>query len=277
MKPGVHPITSGAAEILPDPWEPGVWLLKVNGVESSQLNPDTPERMGFEYMRWAAAVLQHRFPTTADRLRVLHLGGAGCTFARWVTHTYPQAHQVAVELDAGLAELARAHFELPRAPQLKIRVGEAGEVLAGMQPGTREVVFRDVFAPSVADPAVHVTPEHLCGVPAAQAAARVLTGKGVYVLNIGGGPRLDSVRQEVAALAAVFEHVEVMADPAMLKGRRRGNVIAAAAHTPVAVESLGGRAALARALRSDALPAHLVDSVPSFTAGAAPLTTPLRP
>ena len=268
IEAGTFPISSGTATIEPDPWSPGAWLLRVNGVESSQLNPETPEEMGFEYMRWAAAVLRHRFPT-GRRIRVLHLGGAGCTFARWVSAVYPQAHQVAVELDAGLAELARTHFDLPRAPQLKIRVGEAGEVMAGMHPDTREVVFRDVFAPASAEPdALHVTPEHLTGTTAAASAASVLASGGVYLLNIGGGPDLTSVRQEVAALREVFAHVEVMADPTMLKGRRRGNVIAAASDLPLTDESLGGRSALARTLLSDPVPARLVDSVEKFTAGA---------
>lgn len=270
IEAGTFPISSGTATIEPDPWSPGAWLLRVNGVESSQLNPDTPEEMGFEYMRWAAAVLTHRFPTDL-RIRVLHLGGAGCTFARWVSAVYPQAHQVAVELDAGLAELARTRFDLPRAPQLKIRVGEAGEVLAGMHPGTREVVFRDVFAPASDEPdALHVTPEHLTTTAAAASAASVLTAGGVYVLNIGGGPDLTSVRQEVAALREVFAHVEVMADPTMLKGRRRGNVIAAASDAPLTDDALGGRAALARTLLSDPVPARLVDSVDTFVAGVRP-------
>ncbi|MDY6056017.1 spermidine synthase [Micrococcus sp.] len=289
ITPGTFPISSGAAEILPDPWTDGVFLLKVNGVESSQLNPDRPETLGFEYMRWSAAVLRHRFAPDVDRLRVLHLGGAGCTFARWVTHVWPQAHQLAVELDAGLAALARERFALPRAPQLKIRVGEAGEVLAGLRPETREVIVRDVFAPEDLPfptpersgdlpfpererrgEGVHVTPAHLTGLTAAAHAARVLVPGGVYLLNIGGGPDLTSVRREVAALTATFPHVEVMADPAMLKGRRRGNVIAAASTLPLAAEALGGRAGLARDLLADALPARLVDDVGRFVAGAAP-------
>ena len=68
-------------------------------------------------------------------------------------------------------------------------------------------------------------PTELSAADAAAHAARVLVPGGVYVLNIGGGPDLTSVRQEVAALCEVFPHVEVMADATMLKGRRRGNVI----------------------------------------------------
>ncbi|CAM3712201.1 spermidine synthase [Micrococcus flavus] len=281
ITPGTYPISSGVATIEPDPWTDGVFLLRVNGVESSQLNPDRPQTLGFEYMRWAAAVLTHRFAPGAAPLRVLHLGGAGCTFARCVTHAHPGAHQLAVELDAGLAALAREQFDLPRSPQLKIRVGEAGQILAGLRDATREVVFRDVFAPQdgpgAAPDAPHVTPAHLTGADAAAHAARVLTPGGVYVLNIGGGPDLTSVRREVAALTAAFAHVEVMADPAMLKGRRRGNVIAAASDRPLARDELGGRAGLARALRSDALPAQLVDDVAAFTKGLAPDPTPLVP
>ena len=44
---------------------------------------------------------------------------------------------------------------------------------------------------------------------------------GLYILNCGDGPSLDGARAEVAALFEVFEQVCLVADAAMLKGRRR--------------------------------------------------------
>nr|WP_241247773.1 fused MFS/spermidine synthase [Micrococcus sp. KRD096] len=186
-------------------------------------------------MRWAAAAVRAHWPEPTP-LRALHLGGAGCALARWVDHAYPGSHQTAVEIDAGLAALARERFGLPRAPALRIRVADAAEVLATAHPASRDLIIRDVFAPDPTDltGARHITPPGLTGLDAARAAARVLAPGGLYVLNVGGGPDLTSVRADVAAVVAAFEHVEVIADPPMLKGRRRGNVIVAASDAPVA-------------------------------------------
>lgn len=252
--PGVYPIDAGTAEISEDPFTPGCWLLTINGAESSQLNPDQPTVLGFEYMRWIAAVIEHRF-TTDTPLKVLHLGAAGCTLARWITALYPGAHQTAVEYDAGLAALARDRFGLPRAPALKIRVAEAGEVLAAGYPDTRDVIIRDVFADD--DAGRPTTPAHLTGVEPAQHAARQLGAHGVYLVNYGGGPGMSEALVEQQALAEVFAHVVAIADPAMFKGRRRGNVIFACSQSPLTVTELGGESALTRALLSDPVPAQL--------------------
>lgn len=282
--PGVHAISHGTAEIREDPYEPGAFVLYVNGVESSPLDPDHPERMGFEYMRWAAAAVRAHWPDPVP-LRALHLGGAGCALARWVDHAHPGSHQTAVEIDAGLAALARERFGLPRAPALRIRVADAAHVLATARPASRDLVIRDVFAPDPADltGARHITPPALTGLAAAQAAARVLAPGGLYVLNVGGGPDLGTVRADVAAVVAAFEHVEVIADPPMLKGRRRGNVIVAASDVPVARSAADApagadpRDALARALRTDAFPVRLAEDPRGFPAGVPAGQTGLRP
>ena len=168
IEPGVHAITHGTAEIREDAFEPGAFILYVNGVESSPLDPERPERMAFEYMRWAAAAVRAHWPEPTP-LRALHLGGAGCALARWVDHAYPGSHQTAVEIDAGLAALARERFGLPRAPALRIRVADAAEVLATAHPASRDLIIRDVFAPDPTDltGARHITPPGLTGLDAA--------------------------------------------------------------------------------------------------------------
>lgn len=275
IEPGVFPIDSGTAEILPDPWTDGAWLLTVNGAESSQLNPQDPLELGFEYMRWMAAVMMHRWsPEQAPR--ILHLGGAGCTLARWAAAWYPQARQTAVELDAGLAALARDRFALPRAPQLRIRVEEAGVALARAPQARWDVVIRDVFAGP--DRETHRTPAHLMGIAAAQQAARVV-GDGIYLVNHGGGPDLTEARREAATLRTAFSTVVAIADPQMLKGRRRGNIVFAATNRHGAGTGTGsgldalagtGQDALVRHLLADPLPARLVEPLDRFAAGAAP-------
>ncbi len=274
IEPGVYEIDSGTAEIRSDPFTPGAWELLLNGVESSQIIPDEPQRLGFEYMRWIAIAIGFRYPQDAA-LRFLHLGGAGATLARWGADRYPNSRHTTVEMDAKLTELARNNFGLPRAPIVKMRVAEAGQVLAETRPESWDVIIRDVFIGTTRGD--HITPMHLTGLEAAEKAASAVGTDGAYVLNYGGSPNLNPARAEAAALAQVFAHVTLISDATMFKGRRRGNIVMVGTQTPLADPDLGGMDALTAALRSEPLPAQAKFDVATtnFIAGTPPSLTPL--
>lgn len=254
-RPGVWQIATGTVELVPDDLTPGAWTVMINGVPSSHVDPARPDRLDFEYMRWMAAVLRMHVPRHLDpeRLRVLHLGGGACSMARWTAQEWPTARQVVVELDTRLVELVREWFDLPRAPLLRIRAGEAREVTESLSESTREVIIRDVFAGSE-------TPEPLTTVEFTRAVERVLAPGGVYLVNVGDHPQLNGVRAEIAGLRAVFEHVAAVADPAMFKGRRRGNVVLAASHNPLPAAGSPEAAEMTRSLLVDPVPAQYKDS-----------------
>ncbi|MFI7480829.1 spermidine synthase [Kocuria sp. M1R5S2] len=268
---GSYEISTGTAELVPDEYAPGSWVLHVNGVPSSHVDPGHPERLDFEYMRWVAALVDAHVAAHLDpsALRVLHLGGGACSLARFLAHAHPSARQVVVELDARLAELVREWFDLPRAPLLRIRVGEARAVTESLTPATRDVVVRDVFAGAV-------TPEPLTTVEFARHVDRVLAPGGLYVLNCGDTRDLAGARAEAAALSEVFEHVAAVADPAMLKGRRYGNIVLAASHAPLPAEGTPAGATLTHELLGGAVPAQYKDGawVRSFVAGTPPRRDP---
>ena len=122
---GEFPIDTGTAVIEADPYGANRYILKVNGVPSSHVDLDDPTYLDFEYMRWMEPIFTIGFPAgqfdgRARKLRVLHLGGGGCSMARWVAASYENARQVVVELDAKLAELVRVNFEVPRAPLVRL-------------------------------------------------------------------------------------------------------------------------------------------------------------
>ena len=102
-----------------------------------------------------------------------------------------------------------------------------------------------------------ITPEH---------AKRLLVPGGVYVVNSGDAPALSNAREDAATIAAAFKHTVIIADPAMLKGRRYGNMIIAGSDAPFDDDP-----GLARRLLGGAVPAHLWDDpkVRAFAAGAA--------
>ncbi|WP_313814543.1 fused MFS/spermidine synthase [Glutamicibacter sp.] len=263
---GSYPIDTGTAEIEADPYGANRYILKVNGVPSSHVDLDDPTYLDFEYMRWMEPIFAIGFPAEdfdgrARKLRVLHLGGGGCSMARWVAATYENARQVVVELDAKLAELVRTNFEVPRAPLVRLRVGDAGQVLPTLSDDSRDVVIRDVFAGST-------TPRQLTTVDYARQAQRVLDAGGVYVMNCGDTADLAGAKAEAATLLSVFEHVALIADPPMLKGRRYGNIVFLASDEPLALGP-----AFERSLRTAPLPAQLVSgaAVARFAGDAAPI------
>jgi spermidine synthase len=258
---GEFSIDTGTCELEPDPYSPNGWVLRVNGVPSSHIDLDDPTRLDFEYMRWIAALVDARWDPAA-KLRALHLGGGACSLPRYLAAVHPQARQVVVELDGKLAELVRQWFDLPRAPLVRIRVGEAREVTRSLTEASRDLIVRDVFAGSR-------TPLPLTTVEFTREAKRVLAPDGVYIVNCGDGPDLRMARREAATIASVFAVTAVIADPAMLKGRRYGNIIIAGSDAP-----LGGDPNLVRGLLGGGVPAHLWqdEQVRRFASGAQPLT-----
>jgi spermidine synthase len=144
---------------------------------------------------------------------------------------------------------------------VRIRVADARAVLEEVPAGSFDVVVADLFDGGR-------TPAHLTSAEFAAAAARALGPSGIYAANIGDGPPLAHARARVAAVCSVFPHACLIADAAVLRGRRFGNlVIAAARHTlPLA--------ALARRTAADPFPARLVHGgdLGRFAAGAKPIT-----
>ena len=241
----MHAIDTGAAEIVRDPTSPHAYVLLVNGVESSHLDLDDPEWLDFEYLRWMAAVIDAHVPADV-RVSALHLGAAGCSLARHLIAVRPSSHHLAVDIDAALVRGVRAWFALPSAPSLRLRAGDARAVTETLSAASRNVVVRDVFAGAQ-------TPRPLTTLEFTLSVRRLLRPGGVYLLNCGDLPTLDMARSEAATVAAAFSHVAITADPAMLKGRRRGNVVIAGGDTPV--DGPG----LARTLLGGAVPASLWD------------------
>ena len=256
--------TDGRVELLADLDRPGSWMLLVDGISQSHVDLDDPRHLDLEYMQRLGHLIDLAAPAGTP-LRVLHLGAGGLTLARYVAATRPGSRQLAVEADAEVARLVRQRLPVaraqPAAGRIGVRLGDARAVLERLPAGSYDVVVADVFAGDR-------TPAHLTSVEFTRAAARVLAPAGVYAVNVGDGPPLAHARGRVAAVHAVFPHVCVMAEPAVLHGRRFGNLVVAGARRELPL------AGLTRRLAADPFPARLVagSELGRFTAGAAPIT-----
>ena len=230
---GRHPISTGEAELVADHSDPARWTLLVNGVPSSPVQLDDPTLLEFEYLRWMADVVDLAWPERAP-LGVVHLGAAACALPRYVEATRPGSSQVAVELDGELARLVRTWLALPRSPRLRIQVADAREGLARRRDASADAVVRDVFAGDM-------TPDHLTTSEFVADAARVLAGDGVYLANVADSPPLDMLRAELATLQHVFAHTALVAETAMLRGRRYANAVLVGSRRPLPLAELGRR------------------------------------
>lgn len=233
------PTSLGTAELVRR--EDGILLL-LDGTESSYLDLRDPAHLDFEYHQQMDAVLSALMAAGAP-VRALHLGGAGCALARAWDATRPGSCQLAVEIDGLLASSVRRWFDLPRSPRLRIRVGDAARVLPGLRQGQWDVVVRDVFTRGEVPPS--------CRDEAFLAAClRALAPAGLLLVNTVSPPR-EALGEELGVLQGLFGGVLVVADPAVARGARRGNLVLAARREPFTHEQ--GRA-VERAVRRLPLP-----------------------
>ena len=260
---GARPGTGGPVELLADLDRPGSWMLLVDGISQSHVDLDDPRHLELEYMRRLGHLIDLTAPAE-EPLRVLHLGAGALTLARYVAAARPGSRQLAVESDEQVATLVRRRLPVgraqPGAGRIGVRMGDARAVLERLPTGSFDVVVADVFAGAR-------TPAHLTSVEFTRAAARVLAPEGIYAVNVADGPPLAHARGRVAAVRAVFPHVCVMAEPAVLHGRTFGNLVVVGAGLQLPV------AGLTRRLAGDPFPARLVEGteLDRFTAGAAPI------
>lgn len=235
--------------------------LFIDGVESSHHHLTEPTVLVFEYMQYIQAVMRAQMsgPFTLGRPRVLHLGAAGCSMARAIHAEWPSSHQVAIEMDERLAAYVRDWFDLPRSPALRIRVQDALDAVTTAPASRYEVIVRDAFSQ-------FTIPAHLTTTAYVSHVARVLSPGGIYLANCADHPPLTLTRREVATAREHFAHVGIITEPAILRGRRYGNIIIAASDRPF-------KGALHRILRTLPSPARLLvgAEITNFIAGHTPI------
>jgi spermidine synthase len=252
----------GWAELMPDPDRPGAFVLLLDGYPQSYVDPEDPTRLDFEYVRRLASIVDVAAPPAAP-LGVLHLGGGALSLPRYVAATRPRSSQRVVERDAALTALVRRELPLPRDADIRVRAEDARAAVEAYGPSRFDLVVGDVYGGGQ-------VPARLTTLEYARAVARLLRPDGMYAVNLADGKPLAFARGQVATLAAVFADVCLLAEPPVLRGRRFGNVVLAAALVP-------GRlpvADLAALAARDPFPARLVHGADlvRFAGGARPVT-----
>lgn len=252
-------VDHGTAKLMPDVDRKRAWLLTVDGAPQSYVDLDEPEHLEFEYARRLGHVLD-TLAQPGSPLDVLHLGGGALTLPRYLAATRPGSRQDVVETDRALLELVLEHLPLPDGSAVTLHTADARAWLEAAPSDSADVLVADVFGGSR-------VPAHLTSVAYAREAARVLRDGGVYLANLADAAPFAFLRSQLATFATEFEELALIAEPAVLRGRRFGNAVLVAAHHPV------DTAALARLTAADAFPARVEygPGIRAFVAGARPV------
>lgn len=267
-------VSSGTATLLPDPERARGWTLLIGEAPQSYVDLDEPAYLGFEYQRRIGHVIDVAAPPGRP-LRVLHLGGGALSLPRYVAATRPRSEQQVIEQDAELTGWVRAALPLERGRRIRVRGADARAGLAALPAEWADLVIADVFGGAR-------TPAHLTSVEFLHEVRRVLRPEGLYAANIADGPGaspsggagtppqrpLDHLRSQVATAQAAFGRTGLVADPAVLRGRRFGNAVLLATDGELPVAELTRRAA------SDPHPGRMEtgDALTGFAGGAREVT-----
>ena len=258
--PVTRTVDHGTAKLMPDVDRPRAWLLTVDGAPQSYVDLDDPGHLEFEYARRLAHVLDETGEPGAP-LDVLHLGGGALTLPRYLATTRPGSRQQVVEADGGLLELVAEQLPLPPGGAgIAVRRADARAALEAAPEASADVIVADVFGGSR-------VPAHLTSVAYARAAARVLRPGGTYAANLADGAPFTFLRSQLATFRTTFAHLCLIAEPAVLRGRRFGNAVLVASQGELPV------GALARRTAADAFPARVEHgaALERFTGHAAPV------
>lgn len=243
-------------ELLADADRPGGWLVLLDRIRQSYVDLEDPTYLDFEYVQAFADVIDALPP---GRLAITHVGGGGCTLVRYVAAQRPGSPQIVLEPDERMSELVRARLPFARGTRVRIRPVAGRPGVAALRRHSADVLVVDAFAGGRV-PADLTTAEFFAD------AARVLRPAGVLLMNVADGGRLQFTRRLVAATGTALPSLALRADPAVLKGRRFGNVVLAAAPAELPLEALVRAAARAmfpqRLLAGDELAAFVGDAPP---------------
>lgn len=209
-------VRTGVAELIRDPDVPGAWTLRLNGVAQSHVDTEDAQLVTFDYVRRMIDVIDTLAPP--GRIDVLHLGAGAMTAPRCLAAMRPMSTHLVIELDDELLSLVLQWIPLPPGDLIETVVDDAAVFLAQAADRSFDVVVADVFQGGI-------VPEQVSTGAFLADAARVLRPGGCYVANIMDGPPLEFARAQAALLRVAFPTAAVLADAAVLRGRRHGNLI----------------------------------------------------
>jgi len=216
------------AEIRADRWVRGAYELIVDGTPQSHVDISDPTHLAYEYVRRMGNLIDE-VAAPDQPITAVHFGAGALTLPRYIEATRRGSLQQVIELERDLVDFVRDEIPWDHAASIRVRYGDAREVLgrlpAGLD-GTADVVVVDVFTGAQ-------TPPHVTSVEFYREVARLLAPDGIMLVNVADGPPQRYARSQAATLTEAVGPVVVLAESSVFKGRRFGNFVIAAARAGI--------------------------------------------
>ena len=219
--------------LVPDPQHPGAFRVVFGETSQSWVDPARPDLLLFEYVVQVSLLFEHGLADVGqgERIRVIHIGGAGLSIPRWIAWRRPGTAQIVCEPDAGLTEEVRRKLPLPPRSGIKVRDVDGRSGVAMMPPHYANLVVLDAFD-GARVPGGLVTAEFL------DELVNLGRGRRMVIFNVTDSSPFRWTRRLAAGLAERWRHLLVGTESAVWKGRRFGNLLLAASGTRVDVPGL---------------------------------------
>ena len=166
-----------------DPARPDVRVLVLDDVTHAAVDLRDPTNLEFGYLRRFADATSGIRVERGAAIDVLHIGGGGFTFPRYLEANHPQARQVVLELDPRILEIAISELGYVPSERIDVRIGDARQTIRGLPSDSYDLVFGDAFGGLA-------VPWHLTTTAFLDEVARVLRPGGAYVANLIDYPPL---------------------------------------------------------------------------------------
>lgn len=209
-----------SAQITPDPHVPGGFLLSVDGVAQSQVTPDRPDQLHFEYIRRIGHLID-TFRPPGQALSALHLGAGALTLPRYIAHTRPGSRSQVIEWEPDLVDYVRKHLPWDKRWSIRLRYGDAREVSQRLPHGLRgnvDLLVVDVFSGNQ-------TPSHLTTREFFALLIDFVGPSGVLAVNLVDGRGGNFARAQATSLRSLGGFVGAWGEAGVVRGRRFGNIV----------------------------------------------------
>ena len=224
-------VSGYTAVIESDRWVPGAFTLVVDGTPQSHVNLDDPTQLFFEYVQRIGHVID-QIGDPGSPLTAVHLGAGAFTLPRYIEATRAGSRQQVIELETDLVDFVREQLPLPRSAAIRVRHGDARDVVGRMPGGLMgavDLLVVDVFSGAR-------TPAHVTSIEFYELAVALLAPNGIIAVNVADGPGLSFARGQAATLLSAVADVAALAETQVLKGRRFGNVVLVGSQMPLPLE-----------------------------------------
>ncbi|WP_157497397.1 spermidine synthase [Leifsonia sp. Leaf264] len=203
-----------------DPFVPGSFILSVDGIRQSHVDPADPTRLFFEYTRRIGHVID-LVADPGQPIRALHLGGGAFTLARYVAATRPGSEQVVVEIDREQTDFVLERMPLAEPSGISIVFSDARAALSRLERDGEiafDVIIVDIYI-------ALESPEYVGVRGFFDELVPLLALGGAIVVNVADGRTHIQTHAQRLELGRVVEATLATAPPRVLAGEEVGNIV----------------------------------------------------